>query len=89
MFILAVFHRESSTEQAHINGITEAFFKEILLRGKGKVKVYGNRVMETSLKESIMMIWSMAGANLLGKMDKFMKESLGTIFDMVKATTSI
>ena len=45
--------------------------------------------METSLKENIMMILSMVGASLLGKMDKFMKDSLGTIFDMVKATTSI
>jgi hypothetical protein len=30
MLIMAVFHRESSTEQAHIDGITEAFLKAIL-----------------------------------------------------------
>ncbi len=35
------------------------------------------------------MILRMAGVNLLGLMDKFIKENLGMILDMVKELTSI
>lgn len=79
MFTLACSPKANFMDAALINGPTAASMKDSLHMENGKEKVYGNLIMETSLKVSIPMIQNMGGVNFYGKMDRSTKDSLEMI----------
>lgn len=76
------------TVKGSINGRMEVFMKDSLLLERDKEKEHGNHIMETYLKEIILMISSMDGVSLLGKMDKSIKDNFQTIFAMALVNTN-
>lgn len=75
--------------KGYINGRMEVFMKDSLLLERDKEKEHGNHIMEMYLKEIILMISSMDGVSLLGKMDKSIKDNFQTIFVMALVNTNI
>ena len=71
-------------EKDSINGKMEVPMKDNFLGEKGREEELGKDQMEILLKDSITMIWRMAGENSSGQMGKYIKESSKTMYVMEK-----